>query len=769
MVADDAVPMARPQMPQQIGRYRIKGRLGRGAMGVVYSAIDEMTDRPVALKVLMADLESDPETRARFYREAQAAARLLHPNVITVYDAGDDLGRSFIAMQLLEGAPLPTYLKKPEAEALDRKLDLMIQVCEGLAAAHAQGIIHRDLKPNNLFVQSDGLLKILDFGVARLTDSSMTAVGTILGTPDYMSPEQARSTQVDVRSDIFSAGAVFYFMLAGRKPFPGPDLPAVLRQLQFEEPAPLRGIPLELASIVMQAMAKNPEHRPARAEQLLSDVVRFRRQFQADTRRMALSLRTQFEDLQTLMASVHQTASELGLTEETVDALATIRREYPFLTLPGGNEIPSDRTVLNGIALTLQRQRESMTAIVEDRYAALAQLTRGEAALAAGDARTACAAFEAALGRCPGGRAAGLLARAQSLAGGQKERAGQLDDLLAAGRDALRTGDCVAAMTRCRDARSLDTPEPGMAAAIAELEEAISAEQRRVRLLTEQALDAAAAAMEAAAFDEADVALDEAAALQPDSPAVAAARLRLSQERAAAAAAEQLRALSVDLIRRARGAFRRGHHDEAIRQLESFLAVEPAAALVADERTHLTELQTVIGQAAAGADAAVRSRVTAASAARDRNDFDEAQRLLMEAVNLDPANGALTELLADVLTRDLEMRLSRERARTQEQRLAASNTIMTAATAAQERGYLDLALNAALAAQRLAYHTSGVATFIDRVRLEIASEDEEVFPLEALPRPDPGAVTVRPASAPDARLLGWAADLFRTGRRKRSS
>jgi serine/threonine protein kinase len=216
MPPDESASRSRSTLPAKIGRYRILDRVGRGAMGVVYSAHDDAMGRPVAVKVLMGDLESDPETRARFYREAQAAAGLLHPNIITIYDAGEDQGRSYIAMQLLEGWPLASYLKQPEALPIERKLDLMVQMCEGLAAAHGRGIVHRDLKPGNLFVQSDGLLKILDFGVARLQDSSMTATGAMLGTPDYMSPEQARGTQVDTRSDIFSAGAVFYFMLSGR-------------------------------------------------------------------------------------------------------------------------------------------------------------------------------------------------------------------------------------------------------------------------------------------------------------------------------------------------------------------------------------------------------------------------------------------------------------------------------------------------------------------------------------------------------------------------
>lgn len=265
------------QTPTHIGRFRITGKIGSGAMGVVYAADDEVMGRPVALKVLIADLESDPETRARFYREALAAARVLHPNVITIFDAGEDDGRSFIAMQLLHGAPLAQYLTRPEAAPLERKLDLMIQVCEGLSAAHAHGVVHRDLKPSNLFVQTDGLLKILDFGVARLADSSMTAAGTVLGTPDYMSPEQALGAQVSASSDIFSAGAVFHYMLSGSKPFKGPDLRSLLRQLATEDPEPLPSVPPALADIVKRTMAKDPAGRPERVDDVLAMLLRCRR------------------------------------------------------------------------------------------------------------------------------------------------------------------------------------------------------------------------------------------------------------------------------------------------------------------------------------------------------------------------------------------------------------------------------------------------------------------------------------------------------------
>lgn len=251
----------RRSIPERIGRYHIIERIGRGAMGVVYRAHDEAMGREVAIKVLTADFEDDPDIRTRFHREAEAAARLAHPNIINILDVGEDGTRFFIVMELLRGAPLKEFLKNEKAATLDRKLDLMRQLCAGMTAAHNQQIFHRDIKPGNLFVRTDGILKILDFGVARLASSSMTASGFIVGTPDYMSPEQACGTEVDGRSDIFSIGAVFYYMLSGRKPFPATHLPTLFHQIQSEEPAPLTDISPRLAAIVMKALAKQPDQR----------------------------------------------------------------------------------------------------------------------------------------------------------------------------------------------------------------------------------------------------------------------------------------------------------------------------------------------------------------------------------------------------------------------------------------------------------------------------------------------------------------------------
>jgi eukaryotic-like serine/threonine-protein kinase len=278
MAADE---IARPRAPERIGRYRVIERVGRGGMGVVYRARDEAVGRDVALKVLTADVDDDPDIRTRFYREAEAAASLSHPNIITIFDVGEDGDRFFIVMELLRGATLKDFLKQGETIGLERKLDLMAQLCAGLGAAHNASIYHRDIKPGNIFVRADGILKILDFGVARLASSNMTAAGFIVGTPDYMSPEQARGADIDGRSDIFSLGGVFYFMLTGRKPFPASDLPTLFHQIQSEDPPPALGVdvPPELATLIMKALAKKREKRYQSCRELLADLAPLRRKY----------------------------------------------------------------------------------------------------------------------------------------------------------------------------------------------------------------------------------------------------------------------------------------------------------------------------------------------------------------------------------------------------------------------------------------------------------------------------------------------------------
>ena len=259
------------------GRYEILDKLGEGAMGVVYRARDATLGRVVALKMLSADLGAEEELHQRFQREAEAIGRLSHPNIVTVYDVGEAAGQLYMAMELLEGDDLRSLIEKRTAIAPADRVRILVQICAGLAYAHSRGVVHRDIKPANILVGSDGRVKILDFGLARVSArSTITRRGVILGTPDYMAPEQAMGKGVDRRSDVFSAGAVFYEFLTLEKPFKGKTLHAVLYQIISEDPEPVLTVnpevPVRLASIVHRMLRKDPEARYETMDQVGGDL-----------------------------------------------------------------------------------------------------------------------------------------------------------------------------------------------------------------------------------------------------------------------------------------------------------------------------------------------------------------------------------------------------------------------------------------------------------------------------------------------------------------
>ena len=250
-------------MAEQIGKYQVLERIGRGGMGTIFKARDPMLDRLVALKVISNEVEVTDELRARFFREAQACARLTHPNIVTLYDMGEEGGRLFIVMEMLDGEELRSLIAQRKILPLEDKMAIMMQVCDGLHYAHQKGIVHRDIKPGNIMVLRDGQVKILDFGIALMTTAEMdlTRTGLIMGTLRYVSPEQIRG-RADHRSDMFSVGAVFYELLSFRPPFDGADPMQILDKLCSEDPLPLReldpSIPPELVAIVDRALRKDP-------------------------------------------------------------------------------------------------------------------------------------------------------------------------------------------------------------------------------------------------------------------------------------------------------------------------------------------------------------------------------------------------------------------------------------------------------------------------------------------------------------------------------
>src|SRR5262245_11512083 len=257
--------------PEQLGRYQLLERLGRGGMGEVYLAHDTQLDRRVAVKVLPPESVNDPEAVARFRREARALAKLSHSAIVQAHDAAEESGRHFLVMEYVEGPSLEHVLKREGPIAPTRAADYIYQAARGLQHAHEKGLIHRDLKPSNLLVTARGEVKLLDLGLARflqdqIADPDLTREGQGLGTPDYTAPEQFHDAHAsDARSDIYALGCTLYRLLTGRVPFPGTSLSEKAGAHEGKEPTPIEELcpeaPLGLALTVRKMMAKRPADR----------------------------------------------------------------------------------------------------------------------------------------------------------------------------------------------------------------------------------------------------------------------------------------------------------------------------------------------------------------------------------------------------------------------------------------------------------------------------------------------------------------------------
>lgn len=254
-------------MMPRLGRYRIDAVLGKGAMGVVYQAFDPDIERVVALKTIRKEMFSDAEQAdliGRFQNEARAAGRLAHPNIVTVFDYGEDAESAYIAMEFVEGSTLDTLMHPGEPTALPNLLAWMGDLLQGLDYAHGRGVVHRDIKPANLLVTTGAQLKIGDFGVARIDSSTLTQAGSMIGTPSYMAPEQFRGDAVDGRADVFSSGVVLYQLLTGTRPFAGATS-VVMQQILHHHPPPpsvvLAALGTRFDAVVTRAIVKSPLER----------------------------------------------------------------------------------------------------------------------------------------------------------------------------------------------------------------------------------------------------------------------------------------------------------------------------------------------------------------------------------------------------------------------------------------------------------------------------------------------------------------------------
>ncbi|MCX6538139.1 MAG: serine/threonine-protein kinase [Acidobacteria bacterium] len=641
---------APPRLPTRIGHYKIIERIGRGAMGVVYSARDEEMDRTVALKVMAADLDSEPEVRARFEREANVGGQLLHRNITATYDLGEADGRLYIVMELLRGAPLNQFLTRQEGVPLETRIDLMIQLCEGLSAAHAQGVFHRDIKPSNLYVLNDGSLKILDFGIARLATSTMTVSGFIIGTPDYMSPEQTIGADVDHRSDLFSAGAVFYFILTGRKPFASPDLPAVLRKVQHEDPPVIapEEAPPALTRILLRALAKRREDRPQSARELAADLVNFRRDWEGEARQVAERARAGYQVIETLTANRLQASRQLGVElDPTPDpVLAALQDEYPLVAEHGAAgflRIPFRRDIITDILARIDARRAELEAAVGPLRAAAEALVQAEDALRTGAPQQAVPLLESAARSVPQSPILdAALARGREQSARFDETEAKTQELLTTAKAARNARDWIGMLEVAEQLRQLNGGGPKADMLREEAESGIERERFARLHALRNAVDAGMRAVELGRLDEAEDHVVRAEALAEelgsDSAAAPAASLRANLDRARRAMAQV-----VD----SQAQFDAGCRHEAIEALEAFRAKEPDAPGVGDalarlvaESDRLAELERRRAQAAthlaaaeeawAGANA-IATRDEATSAFSLEPTLDRARELVMDA------------------------------------------------------------------------------------------------------------------------------------------
>ena len=519
--------------PNAIGRYLVRDRLGQGGMGVLFLALDPAIDRLVALKLLRVN---HPEIRERFIREARLAARLQHPNIVTIFDVGEHQGQPFIAMEYIPGETLAEIIARRPPLPLARKLAIMADVCSGLAYAHRHGIVHRDVKPANLMVSRDShAVKILDFGIARGAESTLTQVGMVIGTPNYMSPEQVEGRAIDTRSDIFAVGAVLYELLTYRQAFRADTQASVLYKIVTATPDPVAelvpGIDPSLTSLIERMLSKSPDHRPA--------------------------------DLGIARAELMRLAQRL---EENQQSHTLVDRPTPPpLREERGPATPSGRDRLT------ERQVARLNL----------HMATAEAALAEGDPDRAATETELAAKIDPDDPRIARLERRVRRALNEREAA----TFVAQARRYLDAGELTQAGVALGQAQALAPDLPEVSEVRQVLDRAIDArEQQRERARrVKDALDHARAALEDGALDAALRATNEALGLVPTDTGALGVRKQVQ-------AAIDAKARTT--IAAARAEMSAGRHTAALRRLETFAPVhDDIVAALAELRSEIAEIE----------------------------------------------------------------------------------------------------------------------------------------------------------------------------------
>jgi hypothetical protein len=564
-----------------IGRYEIQRRLGTGGMGDLYLARDPSLDRFVAIKLLKEHSQDDPELRERFIREARSVAKLRHPNIVVVHDVGEDDGRPFIAMEYIAGETLTEVLRRTPTLPLVRRLELMEHLCAGLAHAHTAGIVHRDIKPANIMLDGEGVLKILDFGIARLGNSGMTQEGMMMGTLNYMSPEQVAGRGVDKGTDIFAVGAVLYEVIALEQAFPGRIDTGILNKILNEGPVPLEqrvpGIDPELVAIVRKALDPDVTRRYHDCNVLRLDLARVRRR---------------------LVENEHAAVANFDRD--------TTLNESPRPTPPK----PGSRVDSGGVRrLSPERAAELRRQQVEEH------LRFGEEAFARGEHDAALHHAERAATVDPDSREAiDLIDRARLAIEGKAIR-----QLLADAQQLLADGHLDEAAALAEEASATLPNIHGAADLRREVRQAVdkiaAVRQREQRIAA--TLDRAQQSLDQGAYDTALRAVYEVLALDPESPKARALEQQAKALLQAQRERERARRDAYERLARAESLTAKGEYDAALAEIS---AVSPPSDTV---RLAAAAALTAVRNAQRRAEH--EAILAKAQAAFDRGDFEDAQ------------------------------------------------------------------------------------------------------------------------------------------------
>jgi tetratricopeptide (TPR) repeat protein len=499
-------------MIQKLGKYSIVEKLGEGAMGSVYKGYDEVLDRHVAIKTMAEDIRWNAELKLRFYREARSAASLHHPNIVVIHDLGEEGKITYIVMELLDGKDLKDLIKNRDPLALEEKISICAQVCEGLNHAHRAGIVHRDIKPGNIHFSVGGTVKIVDFGIAHIPSSDLTQSGVRLGTPIYMSPEQIRGETPDAQSDMFSAGIVFYELLTYVHPFRDKNMTKTLDNILFQNhfafAEQLPDAPAGLWPILRTMLEKERGKRyltmadAARAfRSLLADLeaasiksaaslsqakederrLEEQRQAQENERKLEEQRQAQMEAERQL--AEQRQARHAALLEEARRALAS--RQYTP-AIEALNEI-LQADAGHAAAAELRRQAlveaEAERTLLARRAAEIADLLgQGRASLRQEDFHAADARARKILELDPENADAGSLLKSISQARETKRRQEQIDALLASAKEALSRQDFAAAAASCSDALAIDPGHDGAKNLLLSIRQADEKKRREERI-----------------------------------------------------------------------------------------------------------------------------------------------------------------------------------------------------------------------------------------------------------------------------------------------